>query len=116
MTPDKLPVTTVPVTLPCHQVDNRQSSEPVITPEQAVKLCDRNFGIGGDGVSCYCYGCTQGSVRVRQQQAAAELCVGVNTEEGLRASQQPHEPDQPAVASSPEQVAAAAARALAVCL
>lgn len=33
------------------QVDNRQSSEPVITPEQAVKLCDRNFGIGGDGVS-----------------------------------------------------------------
>jgi len=34
----------------CLQVDNRQSSEPVITPEQAVKLCDRNFGIGGDGV------------------------------------------------------------------
>jgi diaminopimelate epimerase len=31
-------------------VDNRQSSEPVITPDQAVKLCDRNFGIGGDGV------------------------------------------------------------------
>lgn len=33
------------------QVDNRQSSEPVISPDQAVKLCDRNFGIGGDGVS-----------------------------------------------------------------
>jgi diaminopimelate epimerase len=33
------------------QVDNRQSSEPIISPEQAVKLCDRNFGIGGDGVS-----------------------------------------------------------------
>ncbi|KAK9741944.1 hypothetical protein RND81_03G138900 [Saponaria officinalis] len=31
-------------------VDNRNSSEPKITPEQAVKLCDRNFGIGGDGV------------------------------------------------------------------
>mmetsp|Transcript_43680 Transcript_43680/g.111653 ORF Transcript_43680/g.111653 Transcript_43680/m.111653 type:complete len:330 (-) Transcript_43680:162-1151(-) len=31
-------------------VDNRGSSEPVLTPEQAVKLCDRNFGIGGDGV------------------------------------------------------------------
>ncbi|XP_078180939.1 diaminopimelate epimerase, chloroplastic-like [Carex rostrata] len=31
-------------------VDNRDSIEPRITPEQAVKLCDRNFGIGGDGV------------------------------------------------------------------
>lgn len=33
------------------QVDNRHQAEPVITPEQAIKLCDRNFGIGGDGVS-----------------------------------------------------------------
>lgn len=32
------------------QVDNRESSEPRISPEQAVKLCDRNFGIGADGV------------------------------------------------------------------
>ncbi|KAL7095686.1 hypothetical protein ACP275_10G039500 [Erythranthe tilingii] len=31
-------------------VDNRDSTEPKISPEQAVKLCDRNFGIGGDGV------------------------------------------------------------------
>ncbi|KAG7033854.1 Diaminopimelate epimerase, chloroplastic, partial [Cucurbita argyrosperma subsp. argyrosperma] len=31
-------------------VDNRDSSEPRITPEQAAKLCDRNFGIGADGV------------------------------------------------------------------
>ncbi|KAL5546291.1 hypothetical protein UlMin_005978 [Ulmus minor] len=31
-------------------VDNRDSSEPKVTPEQAVKLCDRNFGIGADGV------------------------------------------------------------------
>eukprot|EP00798_Chlamydomonas_sp_ICE-L_P021552 gene21552-28545_t len=31
-------------------VDNRSSSEPVLSPEQAAKLCDRNFGIGGDGV------------------------------------------------------------------
>ncbi|KXZ50784.1 hypothetical protein GPECTOR_15g469 [Gonium pectorale] len=31
-------------------IDNRNSSEPVVTPEQAVKICDRNFGIGGDGV------------------------------------------------------------------
>ncbi|KAG1671963.1 hypothetical protein FOA52_013335 [Chlamydomonas sp. UWO 241] len=31
-------------------IDNRSSSEPMVTPEQAAKLCDRNFGIGGDGV------------------------------------------------------------------
>jgi diaminopimelate epimerase len=31
-------------------IDNRDSNEPRITPEQAVKLCDRHFGIGGDGV------------------------------------------------------------------
>lgn len=24
--------------------------EPKISPEQAIKLCDRNFGIGADGV------------------------------------------------------------------
>ncbi|KAK3226448.1 hypothetical protein Dsin_006310 [Dipteronia sinensis] len=31
-------------------VDNRDSSEPKVSPEHAVKLCDRNFGIGADGV------------------------------------------------------------------
>ena len=31
-------------------VDNRASVEPMVTPEQAVALCDRNFGIGADGV------------------------------------------------------------------
>lgn len=31
-------------------IDNRSSSEPVITQEQAIKLCDRHFGIGADGV------------------------------------------------------------------
>jgi diaminopimelate epimerase len=31
-------------------VDNRQQSEPLITPEQAVSWCDRHFGIGADGV------------------------------------------------------------------
>ncbi|CAA0836438.1 Diaminopimelate epimerase- chloroplastic [Striga hermonthica] len=31
-------------------VDNRDSTEPKVTPEQAVKMCDRNFGIGADGV------------------------------------------------------------------
>lgn len=30
-------------------IDNRSSSEPCLTPEQAVKLCDRHFGIGADG-------------------------------------------------------------------
>ncbi|MCA1992501.1 MAG: diaminopimelate epimerase [Coleofasciculus sp. S288] len=31
-------------------IDNRASDEPVITPEQAVELCDRHCGIGADGV------------------------------------------------------------------
>ncbi|KAG6547693.1 hypothetical protein Mapa_011143 [Marchantia paleacea] len=31
-------------------VDNRISSTPCISPEQAAKLCDRNFGVGADGV------------------------------------------------------------------
>lgn len=31
-------------------MDNRASSELLLTPAQAEKMCDRNFGIGGDGV------------------------------------------------------------------
>lgn len=31
-------------------VDNRAAVEPLLTPEQAVKMCDRHFGIGADGV------------------------------------------------------------------
>lgn len=31
-------------------VDNRGCREPVLSPEQAAKLCDRNFGVGADGV------------------------------------------------------------------
>lgn len=31
-------------------IDNRGSSAPSLTPEQAVHLCDRHFGIGADGV------------------------------------------------------------------
>ena len=31
-------------------IDNRSSSEPKLTPEQAIKYCDRHFGIGADGV------------------------------------------------------------------
>ncbi len=31
-------------------VDNRHQPEPCLTPKQAVKWCDRNFGIGADGV------------------------------------------------------------------
>lgn len=31
-------------------IDNRASSEPLITPKVAKSLCDRHFGIGADGV------------------------------------------------------------------
>ncbi len=31
-------------------IDNRHSADPIITPEQAVQMCDRHFGIGADGV------------------------------------------------------------------
>ena len=31
-------------------LDNRHSSEPIVTAEEAVKMCDRHFGIGADGV------------------------------------------------------------------
>lgn len=31
-------------------IDNRSSSSPMLTPEQAEKLCDRHFGIGANGV------------------------------------------------------------------
>ncbi|KAL6622450.1 hypothetical protein ACP70R_032329 [Stipagrostis hirtigluma subsp. patula] len=31
-------------------MDNRDSSVPKVTPEEAAKMCDRNFGIGADGV------------------------------------------------------------------
>lgn len=31
-------------------VDDRDRVDPSLTPEESEKLCDRNFGIGGDGV------------------------------------------------------------------
>jgi len=31
-------------------VDNTKSATPIFTPQDAVRLCDRNFGIGGDGL------------------------------------------------------------------
>ena len=31
-------------------VDDRASKAPSISPAQAMALCDRNFGVGGDGV------------------------------------------------------------------
>lgn len=31
-------------------IDNRDSDQPRLTPEEAVKWCDRHFGIGADGV------------------------------------------------------------------
>ncbi len=31
-------------------IDNRHATKPIVTPEQAAKMCDRHFGIGADGV------------------------------------------------------------------
>ncbi|MCY6492012.1 diaminopimelate epimerase [Leptolyngbya sp. GGD] len=31
-------------------IDNRASTEPKLTPDQAIAWCDRHFGIGADGV------------------------------------------------------------------
>ncbi len=31
-------------------VDNRHQADPFLTPDQAVQMCDRHFGIGADGV------------------------------------------------------------------
>jgi diaminopimelate epimerase len=31
-------------------IDNRHQATPCLTPEQAVRMCDRHFGIGADGV------------------------------------------------------------------
>ncbi len=31
-------------------IDNRHTQEPLVTPEQAMQMCDRHFGIGADGV------------------------------------------------------------------
>lgn len=31
-------------------IDNRHQAEPIISPELAAQMCDRNFGIGADGV------------------------------------------------------------------
>jgi diaminopimelate epimerase len=31
-------------------IDCREQGEPVLTPEQAARMCDRNFGVGADGV------------------------------------------------------------------
>lgn len=31
-------------------MDNRQTTVPGLTPEQAIQWCDRHFGVGGDGV------------------------------------------------------------------
>lgn len=31
-------------------IDNRAAVDPLLTPEQAINICDRHFGIGADGV------------------------------------------------------------------
>lgn len=61
-------------TTTCLQVDNRHQAEPVISPEQAVKLCDRNFGIGGDGVSARCACCAAPAVLLLPLLLLLALC------------------------------------------
>ena len=39
------------------QVDNRHQRDPVLSPEQASRLCNRNFGVGGDGVRASAHLC-----------------------------------------------------------
>ena len=65
-------VTACPMWWP--QVDNRHQPEPVLTPEQAAQLCDRNFGIGGDGVRSCCARCA--ARRYAMLCSAAELLQG----------------------------------------
>lgn len=31
-------------------IDNRHQSQPLVSPEEVVKLCERHFGVGADGV------------------------------------------------------------------
>ncbi len=31
-------------------IDNRANAEPCLTPEQSIRVCDRHFGVGADGV------------------------------------------------------------------
>ncbi len=73
--------------LPFHiwptQVDNRHAIEPVITPEQAVAICNRNFGIGGDGVrragasNCARILASRPPVHGTQIQSSLSLLTGV---------------------------------------
>jgi hypothetical protein len=39
-------------------IDNRKSNSPILTSDQSAKLCDRNFGIGADGVIFAMPGCS----------------------------------------------------------
>jgi hypothetical protein len=32
-------------------IDDRDRVDPSLTPEQCIKLCHRNFGIGGDSIT-----------------------------------------------------------------
>jgi len=46
-------------------IDNRHHPQPILTPEQAIKMCDRNFGIGADGVIFALPGEQQGDYTMR---------------------------------------------------
>jgi diaminopimelate epimerase len=53
-------------------VDNRHTEEPILSPSQAVAWCDRNFGIGADGV-IFLLGGTDGYA-VMASVASPNLC------------------------------------------
>ncbi|MDM9379514.1 diaminopimelate epimerase [Chlorogloeopsis sp. ULAP01] len=58
-------------------IDNRLSSTPVLTPEQAQQLCDRHFGIGADGVIFALPGenCTDYTMRIFNSDGSEpEMC------------------------------------------
>ena len=57
-------------------IDNRDRSEPKLTPAQAAKWCDRNFGIGADGV-IFLLPASDGQYRMRiynSDSSEPEMC------------------------------------------
>ncbi|ACK73493.1 Diaminopimelate epimerase [Gloeothece citriformis PCC 7424] len=46
-------------------IDNRHGSEPMVSPEMAVEMCDRHFGIGADGVIFVLPGTSQTDYQMR---------------------------------------------------
>ncbi|KAL0866494.1 hypothetical protein Bca101_045612 [Brassica carinata] len=64
-------------------VDNRDSSEPKVTQEQAAKLCDRNFGVGADGVIFAMPGVNGADYTMRIFNSDGNVCFTMHTGAGL---------------------------------